>query len=213
MNGSVIPRRLSYLRLSSWVTAAALLVAGLAAIQPASRAAAAAQARPLVHSVLTPSHAALALLSSAVTLAGADGVVGVFNPITGTSPTRYTSPGVFKASLVKTSSGWNLTEHGCGCVLSFGSTGLLTKTTDRNGNATTVSYNSSHQMTAITSDWGPSAIRYPGVLGIVHRRNHYRRADHCDLQCTRSRIHGRNWRSWHGRLFLRGGSRGRMVRV
>jgi YD repeat-containing protein len=246
--GSVMPRRLSYLRLSSWVTAAALLVAGLAAIQPANGAAA-AQARPLVHSVLTPSRASLALLSSApsvpvgtgpvpggtfltfnltdrlraqvnvgsgnlllrstdlvlpgiegnvtvgaaynsllvgsgidpgafghgwrsrsgidvrlfpasdgtVTLAGPDGVVGVFSPITGTN--NYTSPGVFKATLVKTSSGWNLTDHGCGCVTAFKPSGKPSTITDRNGNVTTVNYNASGQQTKITSDWGPSVIR------------------------------------------------------
>src|SRR6266536_2753895 len=193
--GSAMPHRRSYLRLFSWVAAAALLVAGLAAIQPA-RSAAAARSGPLAHPVLTASHAPLAMLASApsvpvgtgpvrgggafltfsltdrlqalvnvgsgnllvrstdlvlpgiegsvalgadynslligssketgafghgwrsrsgidvrliansdgtVTFTGADGVVGTFTPITGTS--NYTSPGVFKATLVKTSSG------------------------------------------------------------------------------------------------------------
>ncbi|HEY2638801.1 MAG TPA: RHS repeat-associated core domain-containing protein [Streptosporangiaceae bacterium] len=96
---------------------------------------------------------------STVTFTGPDGVVGVFKPITGTSPTKYTSPGVFKATLVKTSSGWNLTDHTSGNVTAFNSSGKPSKITDRNGNATTVSYNSSGQQTSITSDWGPSAIR------------------------------------------------------
>jgi len=91
-----------------------------------------------------------------VTLAAADGVVGVFSP---TSTGGYSSPGVFKATLAKTSSGWNLTEHDCGCVLSFGTAGLLNQTTDRNGNVISVSYNASNKMTGITSDWGPAAIR------------------------------------------------------
>jgi RHS repeat-associated protein len=97
---------------------------------------------------------------STVTFTGPDGVVGVFKPITGTSPTQYTSPGVFKASLVKTTSGgWNLTDHGCGCVTAFSSSGKPSTIKDRNGNVTTVSYNSAGQQTKITSDWGPSAIR------------------------------------------------------
>src|SRR5215472_12490311 len=40
-----------------------------------------------------------------VTFAGPDGVTGTFTPTTGNN---YSSPGVFKATLVKTSSGWNL---------------------------------------------------------------------------------------------------------
>jgi RHS repeat-associated protein len=94
-----------------------------------------------------------------VTFTAADGVVGVFKPITGTSPTQYTSPGVFKATLVKTSSGWKLTDHGTGQVTAFNSSGHPSTITDRNGNVTTVSYNSSGQQTKITSDWGPAAIR------------------------------------------------------
>src|SRR6266496_4532310 len=62
--GSAMPHRRSYLRLFSWVAAAALLVAGLAAIQPA-RSAAAARSGPLAHPVLTASHAPLAMLASA----------------------------------------------------------------------------------------------------------------------------------------------------
>src|SRR6266536_1525761 len=219
--GSAMPHRRSYLRLFSWVAAAALLVAGLAAIQPA-RSAAAARSGPLAHPVLTASHAPLAMLASAPSVpvgtgpvrgggafltfsltdrlqalvnvgsgnllvrstdlvlpgiegsvalgadynslligsskeTGADGVVGTFTPITGTS--NYTSPGVFKATLVKTSSGWNLTDHGCGCVTAFKSSGKPSTITDRNGNVTTVNYNSSGQQTKITSDWGPAAIR------------------------------------------------------
>jgi YD repeat-containing protein len=60
---------------------------------------------------------------------------------------------------VKTSSGWTLTRHVCGCVLTFKSSGLLTRQTDRNGNPTTFSYNSAGQMTGITADWGSSTIR------------------------------------------------------
>src|SRR5262249_9536470 len=91
-----------------------------------------------------------------VTLAAPDGVVGVFSP-TGTG--GYSSPGVFKATLAKTSSGWNLTGHDFGCVPSFSSAGLLNQITDRNGNVSSVSYNASNQMTGITSNWGPAAIR------------------------------------------------------
>jgi YD repeat-containing protein len=94
--------------------------------------------------------------NGSVTFTGPDGVVGTFtNPVNNV----YTSPAVFKATLVKTSSGWNLTAHNSGQVIAFNSSGKPTTVTDRNGNVTTVSYNSSGQQTKITSDWGPSAIR------------------------------------------------------
>ena len=98
---------------------------------------------------------------TAVTSAAPDGVVGTFTCSSGctSAGTVYTSPGVFKATLVKTSSGWNLTDHGTGQVTAFNSSGHPSTITDRNGNVTTVSYNSSGQQTKITSDWGPSAIR------------------------------------------------------
>src|SRR5215467_8235463 len=92
-----------------------------------------------------------------VTFTGPDGVVGTFTPITGTS--NYTSPGVFKADLVKTSTGWDLTDHGSGQVTAFKASGKLSTITDRNGNVITVNYNASGQQTKITSDWGPAAIR------------------------------------------------------
>src|SRR5712691_9726297 len=92
-----------------------------------------------------------------VTFTGPDGVVGVFKPITGSS--NYTSPGVFKATLVKTSSGWSLTDHASGQVIAFKSSGHPGTITDRNGNVITVNYNSSSQQTKITSDWGPAVIR------------------------------------------------------
>jgi len=98
---------------------------------------------------------------TSVTFAAPDGVVGTFTCSSGCTSAGavYTSPGVFKALLVKTSSGWNLTAHNSGQVIAFNSSGKPTKITDRNGNVTTVSYNSSGQQTKITSDWGPSAIR------------------------------------------------------
>jgi RHS repeat-associated protein len=92
-----------------------------------------------------------------VIFTGPDGVVGTFQPITGTS--NYTPPAVFTATLVKTSSGWNLTDHSSGQVIAFNSSGRPTTVTDRNGNKVTVSYNSSGQQTNITSDAGPSSAR------------------------------------------------------
>src|SRR5712691_7300511 len=80
-----------------------------------------------------------------VTFTGPDGVVGVFRPITGSN--NYTSPGVFKATLVKTSSGWNLTDHNSGQVTAFKASGRPSTITDRNGNVTTVNYNASSQQT------------------------------------------------------------------
>src|SRR5215472_15172154 len=92
-----------------------------------------------------------------VSFTGPDGVVGTFTPITGTPD--YTSPGVFKADLVKTSTGWDLTDHNSGQVTAFKPSGKPSTITDRNGNVITVNYNASGQQTKITSDWGPAAIR------------------------------------------------------
>ncbi len=224
--GSAMPRRLPSRRVTSAITAAALLVAGLAAIAVAPAASAASlpvgtgpvhggtfltfnltdrlqaqinvgsgnllvrstdlvlpgmegdvtlgadynsrmigsstETGALGHGWRSRSGIDVRLIAnsdSTVTFTGPDGVVGVFKPITGTSPTQYTSPGVFKATLVKTSSGWNLTDHNSGQVTAFSSSGKPSTIKDRNGNVTTVSYNSSGQQTKITSDWGPSAIR------------------------------------------------------
>src|SRR5215469_10500484 len=70
---------------------------------------------------------------TAVTFAAPDGMTGTFTCSSGcTSPgATYASPGVFKASLVKTSSGWDLTGHESGQVTAFNSSGEPTKITDR----------------------------------------------------------------------------------
>src|SRR5260370_11031473 len=70
---------------------------------------------------------------TAVTFAAPDGVVGTFTCSSGCTSAGavYTSPGVFKASLVKTSSGWNLTDHGTGQVTAFHSSGHPSTITDR----------------------------------------------------------------------------------
>jgi RHS repeat-associated protein len=90
-----------------------------------------------------------------VTFVAPDGTVGVFQP----SGTGYTSPGEFKATLAHDGSGWKLTDHGSGQVLTFLSSGLLDKLTDRNGNVIDVAYDANGRQSQITGDTGPATIR------------------------------------------------------
>ncbi|WP_371790433.1 hypothetical protein OG285_06145 [Streptomyces sp. NBC_01471] len=72
-----------------------------------------------------------------VTYYGQGGVTGLFVK----NASGFDSPGGFKADLVKNSDGtYTLTDHGSQVKQTFDSSGKLTKTTDRNGNATTLSY-------------------------------------------------------------------------
>ncbi|WP_246248045.1 RHS repeat-associated core domain-containing protein [Micromonospora maritima] len=88
-----------------------------------------------------------------VTYAAADGVVGKFTVL----GSGYKTPVEFKAVLAKDGTGWKLTEHG-GKRLYFDSAGLLTKTLDRNDNATTYTY-ASGKLSKVTSDRGNGSVR------------------------------------------------------
>ncbi len=88
-----------------------------------------------------------------VTYAAADGVVGKFTVL----GSGYKTPVEFKAVLAKDGTGWKLTEHG-GKRLYFDSSGLLTKTLDRNDNATTYTY-ASGKLSKVTSDRGNGTVR------------------------------------------------------
>lgn len=80
------------------------------------------------------------------------GLEGLYTPISGTS--NYTTPAGFKNTLVKTgSTGWTLSDHATRAVSTFTAAGVLTKITDRNGNATTLT------STTITATRGGAAAR------------------------------------------------------
>lgn len=65
------------------------------------------------------------------------GLEGLYTPISGTS--NYTTPAGFKNTLVKTgTTGWTLSDHATRAVSTFTAAGVLSKITDRNGNATTL---------------------------------------------------------------------------
>ncbi|WP_231394742.1 RHS repeat-associated core domain-containing protein [Micromonospora sp. CNB394] len=109
---------------------------------------------------------------SSVTYAAADGVVGKFT-WTGSA---YTTPGEFKAKLVKNGSGWKLTENDSGKELFFTSDGLLDKTEDRNDNVTDYSY-SGGQLTQVVSDRGGQYARAATVTFVNGRLKTYEQSD------------------------------------
>lgn len=67
------------------------------------------------------------------------GTEGKYTP-TSVGASTYTTPVGFKNSLVKTASGWTLTDHDSGSVTAFTTAGVLSSVTDRNGQATTLTY-------------------------------------------------------------------------
>lgn len=105
---------------------------------------------------------------STVTYHGFGGLAGNFAPVSGSS--SYTAPGGFKADLVKTASGWDLTERATQTKQSFDGSGALTTVTDRNGNATTVAQSAgagSIADVAVVTPAGPSAARTISVKTTV----------------------------------------------
>jgi RHS repeat-associated protein len=84
-----------------------------------------------------------------------EGRQGLFQPATSTT---YTSPSGFKVAMVKTASGWTVTDHGSNAVSTFDSAGRLTKITDRNSQATTFTYTSG-QLTKVVSTRGGAGAK------------------------------------------------------
>ncbi|MDG4802084.1 RHS repeat-associated core domain-containing protein [Micromonospora sp. WMMD980] len=109
---------------------------------------------------------------SSVTYAAADGVVGKFT-WTGSA---YTTPGEFKAKLVKNGTGWKLTENDSGKELFFTSDGLLDKTEDRNDNVTDYTY-SGGQLTQVVSDRGSQYARKATATFVNGRLKTYEQSD------------------------------------
>ncbi|SDQ72892.1 RHS repeat domain-containing protein [Quadrisphaera sp. DSM 44207] len=95
--------------------------------------------------------------SGAVIYQGPGGLTGTFTPVSG-STTAFTSPGGIKADLVKTTSGYTVSEHASNQVMTFTTAGVLSKIADRNGNATTVA-TSNGLPTSITSSRGATGAR------------------------------------------------------
>jgi len=75
---------------------------------------------------------------SSVTYTGAGGLTGGFDLVSG-STTNYVSPAGFTVDLVKTGTGWTLTDHTSQTKMKFNTSGALASVEDRNGNATTIS--------------------------------------------------------------------------
>ena len=99
---------------------------------------------------------------SAVTYYGPEGVTGVFVPVSG-STTAYTSPGDFRADLVKLAGGgWTLTERSSRQVSTFNAAGALTSVKDRDANTTTYSYDTAtpgSPPTTVVASRGSAAAR------------------------------------------------------
>ena len=98
---------------------------------------------------------------NSVTYYAPGGLVGNF-PLVSGSTTNYTSAAGFKSDLVKTSTGWELTERTSKTKRTFDSTGALTKVTDRNGNTATVASvigQGSFPDVTLTSTAGPTDAR------------------------------------------------------
>lgn len=98
---------------------------------------------------LTPYDIALKIRGEgSVTYYGQGGITGLFVK----SGTGFTAPGGFKADLKKNDDGtYTLTDHGSQVKQTFSGTGKLTKTTDRNGNATTLTYNGELPATIVST--------------------------------------------------------------
>jgi RHS repeat-associated protein len=102
--------------------------------------------------------------AGAVVYHGPGGKTGTF---TADGAGGYKTPAGFKMTLATVSGGgWTLTDHGSGEVSHFRANGLLTKLTDRSGNATTFTYNTAGGLTEIRTDrGGPGASTLTVTLG------------------------------------------------
>ncbi|SEF20674.1 RHS repeat-associated core domain-containing protein [Amycolatopsis pretoriensis] len=80
---------------------------------------------------------------------------GLFQPTGGTA---YTAPAGFKVAMVKTTSGWTITDHDTNSVSAFDSTGQLVSIKDRNAQTTTFAYTSG-KLSQVTSTRGGAGAR------------------------------------------------------
>lgn len=86
-----------------------------------------------------------------VVYSGANGLTGTFTPKAGGG---FIAPPGMKMTLTAVSGGWTLVDHGSGDTSHFATNGRMNKLVDRNGNATTFTYNPAGGLTEIRSDQG-----------------------------------------------------------
>ena len=99
----------------------------------------------------------LSLAGANVIYTGADGVTWKFTPVTG-SATAFTSPAGFKQDLVKSSSGYTLTDRTSRQVVTFDVDGTPMTVADRNGNSTVI--NTDYGIAySVVSTAGPTGAR------------------------------------------------------
>lgn len=105
----------------------------------------------------TPDVRLVANGDGSVTYHAAGGLTGVFDLVSGSS-TNYVPASGFKMSMVKTSSGWTLTENESQDALRFDTAGALVSITDRNGNATSITASGSgtHKTISVATPAGAS---------------------------------------------------------
>ncbi len=98
---------------------------------------------------------------NSVTYYAPSGLVGVF-PLHSGSTTTYDAPAGFKDNLVKTSSGWTLTDHVSAEQIKFDTSGVLVSRTDKNSNVTTIagSGSGSYPTDTITTPAGGAGGSY-----------------------------------------------------
>ncbi|WP_442792289.1 DUF6531 domain-containing protein [Amycolatopsis sp. NBC_01307] len=84
-----------------------------------------------------------------------EGREGLFQPAGGTA---YTAPAGFKVVMVKTASGWTITDHDTNAVSTFDSTGQLVSIKDRNAQTSAFTY-ASGKLFQVTSTRGGAGAR------------------------------------------------------
>ncbi|WP_281506274.1 RHS repeat-associated core domain-containing protein [Amycolatopsis sp. FBCC-B4732] len=92
---------------------------------------------------------------SSVLYLAPEGREGLFQPAGGSA---YTAPAGFKVAMVKTASGWTITDHDTNSVSTFNATGQLVSVKDRNTQATTFTYTSG-KLSQVSSTRGGTGAR------------------------------------------------------
>jgi RHS repeat-associated protein len=83
-----------------------------------------------------------------------EGREGLFQPLTSTT---YTPPAGFKVAMVKTASGWTITDHSSNTVSTFNTSGTLLSIKDRNGQISTFTYTSNKLSQVVSTRGGAGA--------------------------------------------------------
>ncbi len=96
----------------------------------------------------------IANTDNSVLYLASEGREGLFQPATSTT---YTPPAGFKVAMVKTSSGWTVTDHSTNEVSTFNSSGQLVSIKDRNGQTATFTYASGKLSQVVSTRGGAGA--------------------------------------------------------